>query len=439
MKKILLFSACLALVLSATAFAAETVSVKLLLPDGTWLEKAVSCPENASLWYAAYDASGKMPEAGRVPAQDGKAALALSQNAETVKIFALGADFKPLFALTLKGGSLYERGKELLASGDYAGAIAAFTDAIAAGDNAPLSYVGRGDAYIALGEVMENLAAAQADYEAALALEKTLAEAYLGVADVYIRRADYEQAKSVLQDALGKALDTNGIEAKIQEILSGNIQDSSGKTRRRSTYDADGNLLWRFEFAYNPQGQKSSVTSYNRDGVETGHIDFRYRDDGKQLTDYDYFEDIDVGTLEMLRVENEYDISGKLVKESYYSLGGELLNYFISRYDERGFLIRDEQYDSEGTLDYYWVYQNNASGLWTKRENYTADGEMLDYQTMEYTSSGDWRVQCGYNDIGNGNFALTWRRVCEYDDAGKRIRIVYYDGDGNVYMVTEYD
>ena len=432
--KLIPFFACLTLFLSVTAFAGDTVSVTLTAPDGTPSERAVSCPDGASLWYASYGDSGKALEMGRAPVQDGKAAIALSQDAATVKAFALDDDCKPLSTAFLKGGSPYQRGQELLAVGDYAGAIAAFTDAIKANTDASLSYVGRGDAYIGLGEIAENLAAAQADYEAALALDNTLSEAYLGVADVYIRRADYEQANSVLRDALSKAADKTAIEAKIQEIESGNIQDSSGNIRRESTYDTNGILLWWFEYAYNPQGQQSSVTSYNQDGVETGHIDFRYRDDGKRLTDYN--SDIDTG--EMFRIEYEYNTVGKVIKEASYSLEGELLDYFLE-YDERGNVAKESYYyGDESELGYYYIYAYNESGLWSRRDIYNASGVRTAYQTMLWTGDGQWSVFCRY-EIGIGQDVLAWRWVYDYDETGKRIRWTEYDGEGNVTRVTQSD
>ena len=76
--------------------------------------------------------------------------------------------------------------------------------------------MGRGDAYALFGETEENLAAALADYEKALELDETNAEAYLGLADVYIRQGDYEKAREIL----AKGVDKTGSEA-LQEMLDG--------------------------------------------------------------------------------------------------------------------------------------------------------------------------------------------------------------------------
>ena len=62
----------------------------------------------------------------------------------------------------------YDLGVRYLSEGNYEEAIIAFTAAIEIDPNRAEAYVGRGDAYVASGETEENLAAALADYEAAM-------------------------------------------------------------------------------------------------------------------------------------------------------------------------------------------------------------------------------------------------------------------------------
>ena len=102
------------------------------------------------------------------------------------------------------------------------------------------AYLERGDAYILSGETEENLTQVLADYRQVLEMDETNAFAYLGVADVYIRQGDYETALEVLNEGLGKIGENEKIEAKIEEIESGNITDSSGFLRRERRYDSEG-------------------------------------------------------------------------------------------------------------------------------------------------------------------------------------------------------
>ena len=68
----------------------------------------------------------------------------------------------------------YDLGVRYLEEGNYEEAIIAFTAAIEIDPKQAPVYVGRGDAYIGLGETEENLASAQADYEMAIAMGRNL-------------------------------------------------------------------------------------------------------------------------------------------------------------------------------------------------------------------------------------------------------------------------
>lgn len=98
----------------------------------------------------------------------------------------------------------YDLGVRYLSEGNYEEAIIAFTAVIEIDPKQVPAYVGRGDAYIGSGETVENLAAAQADYEMAIKLDETDSEAYLKLADVYIQQRDVEKALELFQRGLDK-------------------------------------------------------------------------------------------------------------------------------------------------------------------------------------------------------------------------------------------
>lgn len=112
----------------------------------------------------------------------------------------------------------YDLGMRYLSEGNYEEAIIAFTAAIEVDSRQAPAYVGRGDAYMLSGETEENLAAARADYEKALELGETSAEAYLRLADIFIREGNYEKAMEVLQTGLEKISEDEAISSKISEI-----------------------------------------------------------------------------------------------------------------------------------------------------------------------------------------------------------------------------
>ena len=93
----------------------------------------------------------------------------------------------------------YDLGVRYLSECNYEEAIIAFTVAIEIDPKQAPAYVGRGDAYVGLGEMDENLKAAQADYEQAIELDETNADAYFGLANVYISQKEYNKALETLR------------------------------------------------------------------------------------------------------------------------------------------------------------------------------------------------------------------------------------------------
>ena len=146
----------------------------------------------------------------------------------------------------------YELGVRYLSEGNYEEAIIAFTAVIEIDSKQAPAFVGRGNAYIGLGETEENLAAAQADYEQAIELEETNVDAYLGLADVYIRQGNYVKALETLKDALPKTENNQSIADKIQEIENGSAADSSGNLRwTRNEVEEDSEAYEDLEFFLN--------------------------------------------------------------------------------------------------------------------------------------------------------------------------------------------
>ena len=112
----------------------------------------------------------------------------------------------------------YDLGIRYLSDGNYQEAIIAFTAAIEIDPKQAPAFVGRGDAYVGLGETEDNLTAAQADYEKAIELNVVSVEAYLGLADIYTRRGDYDRAVEILRDGIEKTGDNQAITDKLAEM-----------------------------------------------------------------------------------------------------------------------------------------------------------------------------------------------------------------------------
>ena len=315
----------------------------------------------------------------------------------------------------------YDLGVRYLSEGNYREAIIAFTAAIEIDPKRAEAYVGRGQAYVLSSETEENLAAARADFEAAIELDETLAEAWLGLADVYIRLGDYDRALEILQEALEKTGNDPSVAGKIAEIESGNIKDSSGKLRRTSYFNENGELVWYLEYTYNVDRTEACVTSWDAAGNQLDHLDLGY-DEGRGV--YVSFSLTMDGRL--YRYEIESDESGRTVKTTHYNENGEINNYQTFQYDENGKVIRRDSYSPDGTLTGYYVSEYNSDGREIKGSNYNADGSLFNYSTHEYDSNGKL-VQVSYY---NGNGELTQYMVYRDDEQGRWTDT--YDGDGNL-------
>lgn len=125
--------------------------------------------------------------------------------------------------------------------------------------------MGRGDAYIGSGETEENLAAAKSDYEAAIGLDETCVDAYLGLANVYIGREDYSKAREVLLNGLD-AIESIELQNKLLELENWQIDDeASGQSEwveERFEVESGGYEIYR----HNIETGEYDDTMYNADG-----------------------------------------------------------------------------------------------------------------------------------------------------------------------------
>lgn len=298
----------------------------------------------------------------------------------------------------------YDLGIRYLEDGNYEEAIIAFTAAIKIDPKRAPAYVGRGDAYVLSGETEENLTAAQADYEKAIELDEMLAEAYLGLADVYIRQGEYDKATEILKQGLEKTDGNQSIADKLSEIEKGTISDSSGKVRKMTSYDGEGNLIWWHEYDYNELGQQISQTTFDSSGNQTDYWDgFQYDEDGTCICNSVYL--MDDGT----------------------TIGYSLLIY------EGGDNIRTESYDLSGVLMDYQITEYNSEHNATKVYQYNANEELLSYYVYYYNNQQLSRIT-----HYDANDACCGYETYDYDGSGNMIGWSYYNADGVLQKYSEY-
>ena len=350
----------------------------------------------------------------------------------------------------------YDLGMQYLEEGDYEAAIVAFTAAIEIDPNQAVLYLERGNAYIRDGETEDNLAMALADYQQAVDLASAMAEAYLGIADVYVRQGDYDAALDILNKGLSETDSNDMIAAKIEEMESGNITDSYGNIRRRSSYDSSGNLVWYHELTYDEYGRETSVTSYDEAGTQTAHLDITYQD-GLPSASYTYDTD---GILD--KTIRTYDNDGNVIRYEYYN-GDVFWGYSIPQYDSNGYCTQSERYNADGQLMSVSRDEIDNQGNILKHESYYVNPdqslELSEYEQYEYDSNGNViRSSLYYGDgqlygdvtyeyDANGNLIqfnecdpegqLLRYVVYKYDEVGNRLSVEEYDAGGNLLQRTD--
>lgn len=168
----------------------------------------------------------------------------------------------------------YDLGMRYLSESNYEEAILAFTAAIEIDPNNALSYVGRAEAYVQM-DVTESdtatgsLAAAQADYETALMLDDTLADAYLGLAEVYWRQGFTDEAMLLLEQ-ISATLEDERLTSRLEEMrkvfeltnyIGTNIYDFvEGFPDMRQSGSSDGSIVYENEYL-----QVSTMYGYGDD------------------------------------------------------------------------------------------------------------------------------------------------------------------------------
>ncbi len=295
----------------------------------------------------------------------------------------------------------------------------------------PGEYVKRAEELILSGETKGNLSDALKDYEKALKLDERSAEAYLGAADVYIRRLDFEQALQILQTGLDKTGGDPDIAAKIKELESGNVKDSQGRLRRRSIYDEDGQLLRYYALTYDENGINDSITSFDASGATTSFVKLDPdRSDGRVVIavwDETYWD----GFVPEIQ---ELDAEGRVAKRTRYYADWAVNFSEIYTYDQNGRVIREDVWNQDGKLTSYQMYKYDGSGQMTEEWFYDADGSLHGHKAFTYDANGNRIRTDQYDRTGQ----LLRYATFEYDSRNYLIKETRFSVDGTLWDTTVY-
>ena len=318
----------------------------------------------------------------------------------------------------------YDLGLRLLFEGNYEAAVLAFTAAIEIDPKQAPAYVGRGDAYIGNGETAEILTLAQADYEAALELDNQLAAAWLGLVDAYIRQGDFDKALELAKEGLEMTGDQS-LQAKIDELESGTVNDASGKIRKITAYDGDSNLVWYHLYDYSIEGIDYRISAHDATGIETSSVDCVEMDGYRISCSYSF------GSGELTQRTTTLNETGKDIETIFFEGGNEHRSAYTynsagQKYEEaiyvNGVLIGKMVWDSYG-----------VNGEWTHMSFYDADGGILSSQRKEYGEDGKPVYYGMYESDGSLSEYMTY----EYDEYGNQTKVLNYNALGELTQILE--
>lgn len=246
---------------------------------------------------------------------------------------------------------------------------------------------------------------ALACYEKVLAIDSTVAEAYLGSADACLKTGNYEEAVNWLVQ--GQEI-LPAVEAEKLEEREEYIREHVFLKSYRG-YDAEGELCEEGEFEYDENGNKTKTV---------------YREGSDRKV---------VFTEEM-----EYDENGNMIQ--YIGLDDEYDDdyYYKYVYDEKGNQTKQIRYDEERNVKGWNEYEYDENGNKIKNISYNTEGKEESYTEYEYDDAGNMVKEIYHKGSG---ILESYSEEYEYDDAGNKIKSVLYDKEGGVksWVESEYD
>ena len=293
----------------------------------------------------------------------------------------------------------YDLGIRYLSEDNYEEAIIAFTAAIEIDPNRVEAYVGRGDAYVGSGGT-EDLVAALGDYEKALGLDKTLVDAWVGIANVYIFLGEYDKAIEILNNGVIVTGDET-LKSKLAEIqeqfMPSQINVLTKQSFIKYDYIKSGNYGDENEFT-----EGVHIYQYDEEGYLThmeswlcSHEPWTDESDEWILTsseDRTYDQGLDqwiVDTYRRYGGDSQHTRDHIDLGTSTYTLGSDG-NVCIScdPYPaERLDTVYNSEYGDDDIYNYDWYsarYTYDADGNAIRIESYSIDGELLGICELEY-------------------------------------------------------
>lgn len=268
----------------------------------------------------------------------------------------------------------YDLGVRYLSEGNYEEAIIAFTAAIEIDPKQPPAYVGRGDAYFGVAqvlssgteneilstEVVSSYENAIADYLAALDLDESLADIYRKAAEIYVVLGDLDSAVGLLERGI-VATDDKDLQLYLDKMKA---KQSLFVLIREDLYTERYSEIREHHeiFTYDEAGFQVTWDSYTDHLESPWHSVTWSYDEGKNIwieettehgeTTTKVVETRQPGTKRYFHGRQEFE--NYIYSDPYKPYVNE--NYTVNyTYDEHGNVVRIDTYHASGALSGYCI------------------------------------------------------------------------------------
>lgn len=344
---------------------------------------------------------------------------------------------EPAFDLSTWQGN-YDLGVFHMDNKEWPEAYAAFDAAIALDPNHADAYAQRGNARILSGETEEVLTLSREDYQQALALDESNALAYLGIVDVHIRRAEYDEAVDAMADA-AKKTGSDPLLDKMRDRLERGIYMDSAQNYRRTTksyYGSNNAYIGHIVVEYE-NGVAASAESFGPSGKSTGFIELSEATNGNVTDKVWYHIDLgkEVTVLKYVTRDTVHDDGTSEHETEMFGRNGKRTAAGHSYYDAEGRTVRHESYDGDGNMQFYSTNEYDSEALTSRTNNYMPDGTLREY-TISYFDSEGTLIK-GETFYGNGEMNCYW--LYQYTEAGNLKSQECYSPSGELISSTVYE
>lgn len=134
------------------------------------------------------------------------------------------------------------------------------------------------------------------------------------------------------------------------------------------------------------------------------------------------------------KIKHDYDEKGRTIKDSDYTLQGELMGYREYLYDSAGNMIEEREYYKDSSLQTKLVHTYDNSGNRTSTTKYDSDGNLYGKWESHYNPQQWLTEEIAYNSDGS----LLSKTRYRYDDAGNVIEEAHYNEGDTLSSKTIY-